>query len=261
MSIVCNMVGGASGGGGLVSSEAVIAVYVDVGTTVTMTKGGITLTPVMWESSSDFTQSTAIFTIQSSQFDSINAWTVSATDGVESDSTTLIVDDNKYYEIWLKFWHGQIYTNGNQWTRITGGFDTVKANPSGTYTLNTIDYGTPPNGVITMSNQQNRTSCAITLNAVDVSSYNYLNIKLESNNYITNRLYLGVRATNTDIDVTSNAGFSARMAINASATGVQTLNIGAVTGAQYILIGGYNASTTTYSCTISEWYMSVNPPS
>ena len=39
MSIVCNMVGGASGGGGLVSSEAVIAVYVDVGTTVTMTKG------------------------------------------------------------------------------------------------------------------------------------------------------------------------------------------------------------------------------
>lgn len=260
MSIVCNMVGGASGGGGLVSSEAVIAVYVDVGTSVEMTKGGITLTPVMWQSSADAAQYTAIFTIQSSMFDSGNAWTITATDGIETETATQIIDSNEYYEIWLRFWHGQIYTNGNQWTRVTGGFDTIKGYPSGSYTLSTISYGSPPDGVITISNTQNHTSCAITLNAVDVTDYNYLNVKLETNNHPVNRLFMGVRTTNTSVDITTNAGFSAKMAIPASATGVQSLSIGSVAGNQYILIGAYNGGSTTYICEISEWWMSVNPP-
>ena len=90
MSYVFNMVGGGSGGGGPTSSDAILTVTVPTGSTVTMTKGGVTLTPTMWVLAADATLDCALFVISPSLFDAVNAWTVTATSGENTASTTII---------------------------------------------------------------------------------------------------------------------------------------------------------------------------
>lgn len=100
MSLVFNMVGG---GGGISENRAVLVARVPAGSTVTATKGGVTLTPKMWVVESDPTQDIALFVIAPSLFDSVNPWTVTATLGTDTVSDTVIIDDNKEYDVELSF--------------------------------------------------------------------------------------------------------------------------------------------------------------
>jgi hypothetical protein len=95
-----NMVGG---GGGISENRAVLVARVPDGSTVTATKGGITLTPQMWVVEADPTQDIALFVIAPSLFDSVNPWTVTATLGTDTASDTVIIDSNKEYDLVLSF--------------------------------------------------------------------------------------------------------------------------------------------------------------
>lgn len=104
MSLVFNMVGGSSGGGGGPSaSDAILTVTVPTGSTVTATKGGVTLTPTMWVQAADATLDCALFVIAPAQFDATTPWTVTATRGTETASDTVTIDSNEQYDFLLSY--------------------------------------------------------------------------------------------------------------------------------------------------------------
>lgn len=104
MSYVFNMVGGGSGGGGGPSaSDAILTVTVPTGSTVTATKGGVTLTPTMWVQAADATMDCALFVIQPSLFDAQNAWTVTSTLSGDTASGTVTIDSNEQYDMILSY--------------------------------------------------------------------------------------------------------------------------------------------------------------
>lgn len=121
MSLVFNMVGGGSGGGsGPSASDAILTVTVSTGSTVTMTKGGVRLTPTMWMQADDPTLDCALFVIAPSMFDAVNAWTVTATLGTVTKSGTVIISSNEQYSIVLSH-RSYIYKRGYINTVLTGG--------------------------------------------------------------------------------------------------------------------------------------------
>lgn len=91
------------GGGKIKDTNAILTVTVPTGSTVTMTKGGTTLTPTMWVQAADPTRDCALFVIAPSLFDAQNAWTVTATSGINSASATITIDSNEQYNIKLYF--------------------------------------------------------------------------------------------------------------------------------------------------------------
>lgn len=85
------------------SSDAILIVTAPTGSTITATKGNITLTPTMWVQAADNTLDCTMFVISPSLFDSQNAWTVTATRGQDTATVTVTVDSNKQYDVFLSF--------------------------------------------------------------------------------------------------------------------------------------------------------------
>ena len=103
MSLVFNMVGG--GGGSLKDTDAIMTVTVPTGSSVTMTKGSLSLTPTMWVQAADPTYDCALFVIKPSLFDAVNAWTVNATLGTDTTSDTVTISSNKQYDMVFLSYH------------------------------------------------------------------------------------------------------------------------------------------------------------
>lgn len=127
MSIVLNMVGG---GGSLRDTDAVLLVTVPTGSTVTATKGAVTLTPTIWTTNADNTLDCALFSIPSNTFDS-NAWTVTASLGTDTTSNTIVIDSAEEYEMTLSYalW---LYKDGVNNGLVQGRFQT--------YTQGTVSF-------------------------------------------------------------------------------------------------------------------------
>lgn len=102
MSLTFNMVGG--GGGGLKNTDAVLIATVPTGSTVTATKSGTTLTPNIWTKAADSTLDCAIFSISASQFDGTTPWTVTASLGSNTASTTVLIVTNDEYDVALSYY-------------------------------------------------------------------------------------------------------------------------------------------------------------
>ena len=120
MSLVFNMVGPATGGGGGPAyTDAILLVTVSTGSTVTATKGGVSLSPTMWVKAADTSVDIALFAIPASLFDSVNAWTVTTTLGTATESKTVVIDSNKEYEIEL--YAIQLWNNGDNYA-VSGGW-------------------------------------------------------------------------------------------------------------------------------------------
>lgn len=97
MSLTLNMVGGGSGGGEILPTDALLRVQATAGATVTITKGVVTKSDLGHENALDPTYYDYYFIIHQSQFDSVNPWTVTATLGVGVSSDTIIIDDSAEY--------------------------------------------------------------------------------------------------------------------------------------------------------------------
>ena len=96
MSLVLNMVGG---GGSFTATDAILRVQAPSLSTVTISKGGVTKSDQGHENKDRPTIYDYYFIIHQSQFDSVNAWTVMATRGTESNSTTIIINASDEYNV------------------------------------------------------------------------------------------------------------------------------------------------------------------
>ena len=104
MSLTLNMVGG--GGGSLSATDALLRVQAPAGSTVTISKNGTTKTDLGHESADDSTVYDYYFIIHQSQFDSVNAWTVTATNSGVSLTQTVIIDSSNEYDLVFLFEFG-----------------------------------------------------------------------------------------------------------------------------------------------------------
>ena len=84
-------------------TDAIIAVSFPTESTITATKGNVTITPTVWLEAGDNTLDYALFIITSDLFDDQNAWTVTVTDGTHTVNKTVIVDSSDMYEVKIRF--------------------------------------------------------------------------------------------------------------------------------------------------------------
>lgn len=112
------------------ATDAVLIATVPANSTVTMARGQTSLTPTLWTTAADSSRECALFVIPSALFDSQNAWTVTATSGNKTASESLIVDSAVQYELYLTYWNGIFYDNGDEYSDFTGGWSKVSAQGS-----------------------------------------------------------------------------------------------------------------------------------
>ena len=93
----------AGGGGGLQSTDAILRVIAPAGSTVTISKGGVSKSDLGHENAADHTLYDYYFIIHASQFDSVNPWTVTATLGAHSKSSTIIIDTADEYDMVISY--------------------------------------------------------------------------------------------------------------------------------------------------------------
>lgn len=92
-----------TGGGGIQATDAILRVIAPAGSTVTISKGGISKSDAGHENADDNTLYDYYFVIHQSQFDSINHWTVTATLGTQSISESVIIDAPNEYGVVLSY--------------------------------------------------------------------------------------------------------------------------------------------------------------
>lgn len=173
-----------SGGGGssLKDTDAILNVTVPTGSTVTMTKGGVTLTPTIWTTNADNTLDCALFSVPASTFDS-NAWTVTGSLDGQGATNTIVIDSNEEYEMTLEY-DFVLYDNGTEYVTIT-------SNPTGGATTN--KYSTYIEG------KTNGTSGAVRiypLNAIALAEYSAVKCQIDIVSYSGSpTIALSVRAS------------------------------------------------------------------
>ena len=91
------------GGVGLKDTDAILRVIAPAGSTVTISKGGVSKSDVGHENAADNTLYDYYFIIHSSQFDGVNPWTVTATLGAQSISETIVIDSADEYDVVLSY--------------------------------------------------------------------------------------------------------------------------------------------------------------
>lgn len=93
----------AGGGGGLQSTDAILRVIAPAGSTVTISKGGVSKSDAGHENTDDNTLYDYYFVIHQSQFDSVNPWTVMATLGSQTKTETIIINAAKEYDVAIAY--------------------------------------------------------------------------------------------------------------------------------------------------------------
>lgn len=167
------------GGSGPSASDAILTVTVPTGSTVTATKGGVTLTPTMWVQAADNTLDCALFVIRPSLFDSQNAWTVTASKSPYSDTQSVTVDSNKQYDLTV-YLPVPLYYEGTYFNDLSGGFETTNRrydsssaqakNPTITENTTYFNYYLT-NGAGTYQ----------TVNKIDLTSFSVLKVSAKGN--------------------------------------------------------------------------------
>lgn len=112
----------ASSGGGISGNRAVLVARIPSGSTVTATKGGVTLTPMMWVSETYPDQDIGLFVFSSAQFDATTPWTITATDGTNTASDTVLITTNKEYEVELAYYLSLFDRTKDSFATISSGF-------------------------------------------------------------------------------------------------------------------------------------------
>lgn len=236
-----NMVGG--GGSGIPGNRAVLVARVPSGSTVTATKGGVVLTPMMWVSETYPDQDIALFVFTPAQFDADTPWTITATDGTSTASTTILIISNKEYEVELSF-----------------AFYLVKAGVA-SVTL------TPTAGTLTQSDNQLiwDTDAVSLLKAVaDLTNFNRMVAVLEASASWRGGQVpgLGYSASNPSINgnngvVTPYSGVTLlNTASGAISAGQYEVDVSSETGEQYVwLSASYMGYSEHAIIRIVDWYL------
>lgn len=92
----------AGGGGGLPDNAAILRVMAPTGSTVTLTRGGITKASTGHPNAADASQNDYYFIIPQTAF-SPSAWTVTATYGGKTDTQTVVIEAADEYDVLMSY--------------------------------------------------------------------------------------------------------------------------------------------------------------
>ena len=68
-------------------------------------------------------------------------WTVTATDGSDTDAADVtITEDGQAESAALAFWHGELYTRGNTWDDVTGGWSALLDRSTVSFNSDSIQF-------------------------------------------------------------------------------------------------------------------------
>lgn len=236
MSLTFNMVGG-GGGGKLKDTDAVLVVTVPTGSTVTATKGGTTLTPTIWVKAADQALDCAIFSIPASQFDSTTPWTITATDGTNTASKTILIVSNKEYEVKLSY-------------HVTSEYQEVEfLQSTGTQYIVTAVKPSDVRGGTFSFNKTADVNYAFLWGAGSNSSNveNALGFRISTGGNQQTGLYFGAVSGNTSVTVRTATDYDVQFAC---ASGSQAIDISGVTASS-----SYSGSpTSSYYITLFTFH-------
>ena len=92
----------AGGGGGLSDTSAILRVSAPTGSTVTLTRGGITKTSTGHPNAADASQNDYYFVIPQTAFSS-TSWTVTATYAGKTDTQTVVIEAADEYDVLMSY--------------------------------------------------------------------------------------------------------------------------------------------------------------
>ena len=231
--------GSSGGGGGPSASDAILTVAVPTGSTVTAAKGGVTLTPTMWVQAADASLDCALFVIAPAQFDSVNPWTVTISDGTNTASDTILIGSNKQYDLTLDY---------NYWLVRNGKLIE-------TFTLSTYAVLTQEELYTLLKITGNNYGSITTQSPIDITDYSTLRIKFcyDADGKYGQSYYgsyyptIGYGTSGPSSDTTPNYENYTRMnsATGQIFTSTFTVDASTATGPKYIslLISGYSGGT------------------
>lgn len=239
------MVGG--GGGSLKNTDAVLIVSVPTGSTVTATKGGVTITPTIWVQNADNAVDTAIFSVKASTFDS-NAWTVTATLNGDTSSDTIVINSNEEFEMELSYGFF-LYNKGTIETSVSGGLSNAQSQGvSPTRTAESTYYYVKGVG----NSSSGSIGTVATINAIDLTNYSSLVGKLYDIAK-DGASYVGIGATSSRTN--KLASFNAKAIASANGSETLTVDISGLTGNYYIAFGGNGSAKETWEFKLSELFL------
>lgn len=247
------------GGGSIQSTDALVRVVTDYGSSVSVTAGGTTknLKPLVIIGDAD--HSCYYDLVKPGAFSS-TARNYSVTLGGNTVSDTLVVNAAGEYTKPISFWNGQLYLNGNQYPDITGGWS-ARNTRYASYDEGTVRAVTP---TFDTSGSTMVASVSATTASPDVSGSVQTNNAIDLTNYSTitftvnhtysayaRRVFYFVTAADTAAgDVFSPA---AQTVSTTAGDQTVTVNVSGLTGSYYV---GYNlvasGAGTTTTVTVSS---------
>ena len=232
MSLVLNMVGGASGAG-LKDTDAVLVVTVPTGSTVTAAKGGVTLTPTMWVTAADPTLDCAIFSIKSSLFDAVSP--VTATLEGKTSSKAVSVSSNQQYDVELRY---SVYIYREGVSGLAEGYSGI----DGRYGISEGTVFDSPLGIVLKYPNDYWTIGP----AVDLSKYSTFHVDLQVTADSSSHPYIGVSNTTTSGANGANFSYLAEWhATGAVSRQTVAIDVSALQIPGYIKACGYSPSEWT----------------
>lgn len=254
--MIHNMVSGGGQSDGPVEAGTIVVTYPS-GATCTVTNGEKTYTALD-------TSGAAAFVVEP------GTWTVMAEQGSDSNSKSVTVTAGGWVEVELNFWNNELYTPGNQWTNVTGGWQVipVKTWTAGAVaTVYALEESAEEIGVRWTANGSGATSKGVVLmpkNKIDLAGVNAINVKLGSQENLsgglipdTNFLFI-MDAVISSSTVISTAA-QAKKSITASDLGGElTLDVSAYSGMYYVgLAFCSNNNTPDNYCGLSSMILEV----
>ena len=178
----------AGGGGGLQDSDALLRVMAPAGSVVTITKGGMTKTDHGHENALDPSTYDYYFIIHQSQFDSLNAWTVTATLNGSTASKTIIIDAADEYDVTIIYglW---LYDTGTNFGLIQGRY--------ADYAQKTVTFGTISIRMAYSSGSGSKTCSVISQNTINLTNYSTAHIVVDVTTRPTSDAYNALGLTTT----------------------------------------------------------------
>ena len=255
MSLTINTSGG--GGGSIQSTDALVRVVTDYGSSVSVTAGGTTknLKPLVIIGDTD--HSCYYDLVKPGAFSS-TARSYSVTLGGNTVSDTLVVNAAGEYTKPISFWNGQLYLNGNDYAEITGGYEGIAIRYAASYggeALNsrapTVTPGDTSMAItLTSTGSNNYSGSVLTRNKIDLTPYSTItfnaNIVFQSADFAS----FYVSDTNTSY---SSAAETFITRGNIPSSGVVTLDVSQLSGEYYVGVnmsaGAVNPVTTTITIT------------
>ena len=160
-------------GAGIKGNDAILRVIAPAGSTVTISKSGVSKSDLGHENAEDNTLYDYYFIIHASQFDSVNPWTVTASLGAQSISDTIVVDSADEYDLTLLY---TLYLIKNGASQV-GSLTALALAPSGVTALAPdISYASTYIQIGWSSTGSERGGIVYVPVRVDLSKYSVINV-------------------------------------------------------------------------------------